>query len=390
MKLFQASYRALTLRGWAITILVMMGADLLYAQGNLAPPGGPAPTMLTLDQIGAKSDQANTKLDQLNTKADSISANTEKRIPVDASHTATDGTHQFVISTPGSYYLTDNILTTSEAILISGSNVTLDLNGFSIILITGSGKKGITITGSNVVVRNGTIRNWGGAAGIDASTSNTSSFERLSIIACGLGLSCGTSCSVRNCVFDSNVGIGVITGKNSLIEDCVANNNTNGNINVGDQCVVQRCIATNSSTGSGITTGIGCLIEHCLAAHNAFVGILSLSNQLIANCDCDFNGTIGIDTSSSSRLLNNSCKFNGRLGGHSNIHCSSNGNTVEGNFVLGNTGAPAGFLFDSTGNTIIKNIARGNSPNYVVPSGNDAGPISTAAALTSPVGNISD
>jgi hypothetical protein len=53
-------------------------------------------------------------------------------------------------------------------------------------------------------------------------------------------------------------------------------------------------------------------------------------------------------------------------------------------------GPPAGILFDSGGNTIIKNKARACSPNYSIAGGNDAAPITTAAAMTSPVGNISD
>src|SRR5260370_6407387 len=72
----------------------------LFAQGNLAPPGAPAPTMKSLDQI-------------------------EARTPISSA--------PFTISAPGSYYLTKDLsVTTGNGITISADNVTLDLNGFTI------------------------------------------------------------------------------------------------------------------------------------------------------------------------------------------------------------------------------------------------------------------
>src|SRR5450631_969089 len=87
-----------------LLILFFLSSFLLlpsaFPQGNLTPPGAPAPTMKTLDQI-------------------------EARTPISSA--------PFTISTPGSYYLTANLpVTTGNAIVISANNVTLDLNGFTI------------------------------------------------------------------------------------------------------------------------------------------------------------------------------------------------------------------------------------------------------------------
>src|SRR5262245_21580150 len=70
-----------------------------FAQGSLTPPGAPAPTMKTLDQI-------------------------EPRTPI--------ASMPFIINQPGSYYIVSNLTQSAAAngILITVNNVTLDLNGF--------------------------------------------------------------------------------------------------------------------------------------------------------------------------------------------------------------------------------------------------------------------
>ena len=77
-----------------------------FAQGPLTPPGAPAPTMKTLDQIEART---------------AISS------------------APFTITQPGSYYLTTNLnVTSGDAITINTNQVTLDLNGFTISSTTAS------------------------------------------------------------------------------------------------------------------------------------------------------------------------------------------------------------------------------------------------------------
>src|SRR4051812_45809594 len=70
-----------------------------FSQGSLTPPGAPAPTMKSLDQI-------------------------EARTPISSV--------PFTISVPGSYYLTTNLTAAlnQNGITVSADNVTLDLNGF--------------------------------------------------------------------------------------------------------------------------------------------------------------------------------------------------------------------------------------------------------------------
>jgi hypothetical protein len=112
-------------------VIFLQPSSFLRAQGLLTPPGAPAPTMKTLDQM-------------------------EPRTPI-----STYGTN---ITAGGSYYLTANLTgasTTQDAITISADNVTIDLNGFALLNTAGTGTSadGISFTSrKNVTIRNGTIQ----------------------------------------------------------------------------------------------------------------------------------------------------------------------------------------------------------------------------------------
>jgi hypothetical protein len=114
-------------------LLAAFGLPLsAFSQGSLTPPGAPAPTMKTLDQI-------------------------ETRTPISAL--------PYTISTPGSYYVTTNLLVAvNDGIVITANNVTLDLNGFTISSIQNPAATGKAIalgSGSgpvaNITIRNGFI-----------------------------------------------------------------------------------------------------------------------------------------------------------------------------------------------------------------------------------------
>ncbi len=140
----------MSLLALASLVLFSLGG---YA-GKLEPSAPPGPTMKTLNEV-------------------------EPRMAVQS--LSGDANSLYVISQPGSYYLTGNI--TGEpnkcGIMIAANNVTLDLMGFSLIGVPVS-KDGICVqyretdeplpieeVSFNFCIRNGTICNWGGN-GIDA------------------------------------------------------------------------------------------------------------------------------------------------------------------------------------------------------------------------------
>jgi hypothetical protein len=136
--------RLLLIWGTALATVLWAAAAMAHAQGSLTPPGAPAPSMKTLDQI-------------------------EPRIPVNTLPGSSDAIH--VITQPGHYYLTAGVVGQAgkHGILIKASRVRLDLNGFSVQGVTGS-LDGVTrgpvgdgdASYEHVMVHNGTITNWGG------------------------------------------------------------------------------------------------------------------------------------------------------------------------------------------------------------------------------------
>src|ERR1041385_4967795 len=173
----------------SLAVFALLSAGSVFAQGNLPPPGAPAPTMKSLDQI-------------------------EPRTPVDAAHTPGDANNVFVINQPGSYYLTTNIFgaTNKSGIGILTNNVVLDLRGFSLFGISGA-HSGIAIpnsTTTNIVIRNGIINGWGvNYLGVESSARN-GLLECLTVSGNSYGVSVAANSVVRDCVVNGNSASGIV------------------------------------------------------------------------------------------------------------------------------------------------------------------------------------
>jgi len=205
-----------------------------FAQGSLTPPGAPAATMKSLDQI-------------------------EARTPVDALHTPGNSSFLFIINQPGSYYLTTNLngVAGKDGIEITTNNVSLDLNGFSLLGCPGGTYGGVYIPSAGwISIRNGFIGGWTNSsqAGI-AGYGKNAVFENLVVASNTTGIYCADGATVRNCLLVGNIGDGMdINGTGSYVlgNDFVGNNAANASSSASLACFGSaNRFEGNHVTGSG-------------------------------------------------------------------------------------------------------------------------------------------
>lgn len=332
---------------------VSLASTCALAQGVLSPPpGGPAPTMKTLEQI-------------------------EPRSPISSL--------PFTITNAGSYYLTTNLTGISGAngITIASDNVTLDLNGFTLLGVAGSSNAIYVANASpsyhfNITVRNGTIDYWDGDGINAANNAENSVFENLSISRTGnIGIEAYGSL-VRNCVCDSCGNSGIVAASSE----------------------VMHCVANYMQAWDGIDAYNSKVLD-CVCEYNATNGIY-VQNSTVSGCRTEGNGTSGIYVDSGygsgSRVTDNTSLGDNADGtpGEAGMAIYDSNTRVENNHITG--GGFAGILIgnSTTNNVIVKNTLSNNGTaqsDNIVASGNQiVGPLITTTGTiteTSPWANFS-
>ncbi len=295
-----------------------------FAQGVLTPPGAPAPTMKTLDQI-------------------------EARTPISSL--------PYTITNPGSYYLTTNVTGVSgtAGITVSSGNVTIDLNGFALFGVAGS-YSGVAVQGTytNITVRNGTVSGWP-INGVDAWSfgyPRNLDFEKLTVSANGnIGIYTEAGSTVRDSFSIGNGGAGIISS-GGLIADCVVRDNSGDGIDA-IECTVRHCEVQNSGNYGMYVSS--CVVSDCLIMRSAADGIdvYGPGCQIIGN-------TLQGDTVS-------------QTSGHASINVLAGNNRIEGNHVTTSGSIHWGISVPSnSGNVVVKNTVSGAGSNSYFIAGNNA------------------
>lgn len=352
-------YEHLKIPAFMSVVLLMITPPSAFSQGSLTPPGAPGETMRTLQQI-------------------------EPRTPIT--------NLPYTITQPGSYYLTANLSSTTNGIIIQTNQVTLDLMGFSITGDRGITDHGIWLTGTSstmlrdVVVRGGMVKGFG--YGVHSYCAQNNRLESLTISSNSIyGIyfdaysgPCNGN-SVRNCTVTGNGNSGIYISTSSagecngnIIADSVINDNSTGVLFFGQG-------AAKSVNGN--------LIADCAISDNRSYGVCLLggysgecSGNRVADCTINGNNSGGV------------CAYtvvNGKCTGNAVVNCtiSGNGNNgirivdgasqnrIENNHISGTTGSSSYGIYTSGShaNLILQNTCTGQTNNFSISTNDTYGPI---------------
>lgn len=296
-----------------------------FAQGSLTPPGAPAPTMKSLDQI-------------------------EARTPI--------ATAPFTISQSGSYYLTGNLtVTDGNAITIATSGVTLDLGGWTITSTAASATgSGVQLNGglSDVTIFNGHV--------VSGVTNNGSGVYGGSGFAAGVSFSGAaplntrvSGVSVSGCLlYGINLGYGDATIAEACAVHTVGSYGVDASTiksSVATDCGLYGIIGDQISNSRGEITGNGSGLL-ATSAENSF-GSSTLGGTTGLYCQ-NANNCSGVCSSNGYGVLATGCANNcsgSSVNGGDGVYAGANAHNCYGTSTGNGYGVYAGTVSDSYGST---------------------------------------
>ncbi|MCB9838110.1 MAG: hypothetical protein H6813_02125 [Phycisphaeraceae bacterium] len=299
--------------------------------GDLNPPGGPvAPSMRTLDEV-------------------------EPRTIVNDTNTPGDATATYVISQPGSYYLTGDVngVFGMHGIRIDARGVTLDLNGFAVVLnqinlrgapptVNGINATPIPLLDGAIVIRNGRVRGW--LNGV--SLNGQGAIQDISAVANSAAGIIAIDATIERCTVEFNdVGIAI---NNGAVTDCLSRSSFGQGFS-GAQAALTRCVSTNN-VEDGFLFSAGSVLRDCTASANTENGFNISSASTAMNCASTGNMGSGFQmldsTASDCQALTNSNSGFLVSGSSALRDCLSQGNTLHGyNVTLTGGGGPSPVSF---------------------------------------------
>lgn len=351
----------------SVLVLVISAASVAHAiAGPLTPPPGPiTSTLKTLHEV-------------------------EPRTLINPINTPGVGTNLVNIAQPGSYYLGADLVVPSgfAGIVINASDVTIDLNGFSIRGQPGS-LDGIRTAGpakSNLTILNGTIASMGddGIDFVQSGSATNTRIETLTVSDCGgNGIRLWQAAIVRGCQANGNTLSGIASSGTAIVEATIASSNGEHGILTGADSVVQRC-TTSENVQMGIRVGNRSSVLDSAASLNAAGGIFINESSMVDRCLARGNTGFGIRAFAGCVIRNNTSDANTGAPG---FLITGPDNRIESNNSTINS---RGLQVLSTGNIIIKNTASGNTINWDIAAFNSVAPIVVTPTNAAPIsGNSS-
>ncbi len=260
----------------------------LRAIDTLDPPPGPvSPTMKTLDEIEPRF--------------------IVNRLPGDANWT-------HIITEPGSYYLTGDVVGEDDkgGILIAAQHVTLDLHGFRVAGGNQSAEHNGIEAGDAVRITSGWIVDWTGSGILagdqsvveDVSVINTTASQANDAINLGL------SANVERCRVNGMFELGIGVDGHSIVSGCVVTDGSRVGISAQDlsasgASLIKDCIATGGQTGISVFAGT---IIDCTTKGNEKWGFRATQSSRLENCLSIEDGTSFVN-SDQGIFTNNDAAF---------------------------------------------------------------------------------
>jgi len=239
----------------------------------------------------------------------------EPRIAINAQNTPGEVDSVFTISQPGSYYLTGSVLGAAgkHGIKITISDVTIDLNGFTLTGVPGSLDGIHAAAGAEVItIQRGVVRNWGGD-GVDLLNVTESHITSVRSRQNGNnGFSCGAAPTLENCSATENGGIGLATLDFAVINRSTFSQNTGKGAALGSYATISNSTFNNNGE-TGLATGAGAKVQDSQVQLNGLQGA-SLGNKSSVTdsslSDNQFDGLfIGSDCTITDVNVNNNGLF---------------------------------------------------------------------------------
>jgi parallel beta-helix repeat protein len=252
-----------------VAVPLLVFTSLLTA-GPLDPPAGPiTPSYKTITEV-------------------------EPRIALSEANTPGSSTSVFDIVEPGSYYLTGNIDSSKCPIRIMTSDVTIDLNGFTISNTSLLPAIYGAFARSNITIRNGSIIRSGGF-GIDISEVEGGLIENVTVKATeSHGIWAGQTINIVGCTVSDCVGNGILAGGGCIITRCKAFRNEMSGIRAGGYGTISDCVVYENGE-DGILTTVAANITRCVSVANGSTGISCSTNSSISECESFANQLFGFN-----------------------------------------------------------------------------------------------
>jgi hypothetical protein len=242
-----------------------------------------------------------------------------------------------VITKPGSYYLTDNIVGAQNiaGIRIDVSDVTIDFNGFALLGTDPGSLTSVASSADDVVLRGGgLIRGWSGGVSLGGARCRMEDMTVVDSLTNGLHLQ-GPDAIVLRCILAGNDWEGLHVGSGAhgaTIADCKLRDNGRHQILVeSDGNVIERCTITAD-------VGVGTPALTLQGAMNVV-----RANSILL-------GAVGVDaievTGDGNRLLDNTIRLKSTATFGEGIAVTGMGNEVHGGAVTVESTSSTAIRFD--------------------------------------------